>query len=114
MYVKSTPIPGRRDVLSIVTEVRAATAGLREGAQLHFHRAWDRNIGGRLFVRHTGVANLNPIAAMSPQTSILGRCPNCGESLEEHDVLISYERGSDTEYYAECPGCLDVVHPVRE
>ena len=50
---------------------------------------------------------------MSRQTSILGRCPNCGEPLDEHDVLISYERETDTEYYAECPNCLDVVHPDR-
>lgn len=49
---------------------------------------------------------------MPSQTSLLGRCPQCGEPIEEHDVLISYERDSGTEHYAECPGCREVVHPL--
>ncbi|MFB6085814.1 MAG: hypothetical protein ABEJ84_03250 [Halodesulfurarchaeum sp.] len=51
---------------------------------------------------------------MPGQTSIQGRCPNCGESIDDRDVLISYELPSGTEYYAECPSCLEVVHPERK
>ncbi|MEF8893358.1 DUF7837 family putative zinc-binding protein [Halodesulfurarchaeum sp.] len=50
---------------------------------------------------------------MSSQTSRVGRCPHCTESLGQHDVLISYERGGSTEYYAECPTCEAVVRPEQ-
>ena len=59
-----------------------------------------------------GQPDTNPLRYMSSQTSILGRCPHCGETIGEHDVLISYERDTDTEHYAECPSCEAVVHPT--
>ncbi len=50
---------------------------------------------------------------MSRQTARLGHCPRCETPLAEHDVLIQYDRTDGTEYYAECPNCEAVVHPVR-
>lgn len=44
-------------------------------------------------------------------TSTLGRCPNCSAHIPTTRLLIEYETSEGPARYAECPGCLDVVHP---
>jgi predicted RNA-binding Zn-ribbon protein involved in translation (DUF1610 family) len=42
----------------------------------------------------------------------LGRCPDCGESISQHWLLVEYETDEgDTGIWAECPDCDDVVAP---
>ncbi len=49
---------------------------------------------------------------MPEDPEILGRCPNCGESISEVWLLVEYEiDGGDTGIWAECPDCDDVVAP---
>jgi hypothetical protein len=49
---------------------------------------------------------------MNEDTSILGRCPDCGESISSAWLLIEYENGDGaTDVWAECPGCEAVVSP---
>lgn len=43
---------------------------------------------------------------------ILGRCPNCDETIPTHNVLIRYRSAEGwPRTFAECPNCTDVVHP---
>jgi len=49
---------------------------------------------------------------MTRNTSILGRCPECGEEVSTAWVLIEYERADgSTGVWAECPTCGEVVSP---
>ncbi|QLH83784.1 hypothetical protein [Halosimplex pelagicum] len=49
---------------------------------------------------------------MNADESSLGRCPDCGEQIPEAWLLIEYETDeSETEIWAECPTCEDVVAP---
>lgn len=45
--------------------------------------------------------------------SILGACPDCGETIPSDRLLIKYttEEGWPR-MFAECPSCRDVVHPA--
>ena len=44
--------------------------------------------------------------------TMLGRCPNCDESIPRCNKIIEYETDDGwTAIFAECPDCLDVVHP---
>lgn len=50
---------------------------------------------------------------MSLHQSTLGSCPNCGEAVAEHNVLIKYEtEDGEPGVWAECPGCRGVVDPT--
>ncbi|EMA31922.1 hypothetical protein C444_07600 [Haloarcula japonica DSM 6131] len=49
---------------------------------------------------------------MSSQNPRLGGCPRCGEEIQHRHVLIAYETGDEPRYWAECPGCGDVVDPA--
>ncbi|WP_436927596.1 DUF7837 family putative zinc-binding protein [Halosimplex amylolyticum] len=42
----------------------------------------------------------------------LGTCPECGSALVPADVIVEYETDNGHRYYAECPACETVVHPV--
>ncbi|WP_459193238.1 DUF7837 family putative zinc-binding protein [Halosimplex sp. J119] len=49
---------------------------------------------------------------VTQESSRLGVCPVCGEEVLSRHVLISYETESgETDVWAECPDCHDVVHP---
>jgi len=49
---------------------------------------------------------------MPNDPEILGRCPDCGESISRVWVLVEYETDNgDTGIWAECPVCDDVVAP---
>lgn len=42
----------------------------------------------------------------------LGHCPVCGTAIPSRHKLIEYETESGwLTMFAECPDCLDVVHP---
>lgn len=41
----------------------------------------------------------------------LGRCPYCEAEITSAQILIQYETVDSSETFAECPECLDVVHP---
>lgn len=41
----------------------------------------------------------------------LGRCPYCEAEISSAQILIQYETADSSETFAECPECLDVVHP---
>lgn len=44
-------------------------------------------------------------------TRPVGNCPDCETSITDRHVLIEYETATGPAMFAECPGCLDVVHP---
>jgi len=49
---------------------------------------------------------------MPNDAEILGRCPDCGESISRAWLLVEYETDDgDTGIWAECPDCDDVVAP---
>lgn len=48
---------------------------------------------------------------MSTDTPLLGHCPKCAGRIAGHQVLIEYQRGTETAVYAECSQCRAVVHP---
>lgn len=49
---------------------------------------------------------------MTDDTSILGRCPDCGERISRAGVLVEYEKDDGTVgIWAECPQCGSVVSP---
>jgi len=49
---------------------------------------------------------------MPDDPEILGRCPDCGESISQPWVLVEYEtEDGETGIWAECPACEDVVAP---
>jgi predicted RNA-binding Zn-ribbon protein involved in translation (DUF1610 family) len=49
---------------------------------------------------------------MTDGPEILGRCPDCGESISRTWLLVEYQTDDgDTRIWAECPDCDDVVAP---
>lgn len=45
-------------------------------------------------------------------TTTLGRCPTCDGTIPRDNKLIEYKTKKGwTAMFAECPSCLDVVHP---
>ena len=50
---------------------------------------------------------------MGPQNPPVGTCPECGEDIPSHRVLIEYETEDGPDMFAECMGCGEVVHPVQ-
>lgn len=48
---------------------------------------------------------------MTSNQSVLGTCPSCDEPIPDHRLLIEYDSGGRRAMFAECPSCLDVVHP---
>lgn len=45
--------------------------------------------------------------------SILGTCPDCGETIPSSRLLMKYTRENGwPRIFAECQGCGDVVHPA--
>ncbi|WP_246045817.1 Lar family restriction alleviation protein [Halorussus ruber] len=48
---------------------------------------------------------------MSTQSPDLGDCPFCGSEIHNANVLIEYQSEDGTSFWAECPGCGDVVDP---
>ena len=48
---------------------------------------------------------------MTTNQSILGACPACETPIPRGRLLIEYRADGDRKMYAECPSCLDVVHP---
>jgi len=46
-------------------------------------------------------------------TATVGDCPVCGTGVSGIDVLIEYETDTGPAAYAECPGCREVVDPLR-
>ena len=44
--------------------------------------------------------------------STLGSCPDCDTAIPDTCLLIRYETAEGwPKQFAECPECLDVVHP---
>jgi endogenous inhibitor of DNA gyrase (YacG/DUF329 family) len=43
----------------------------------------------------------------------VGDCPVCGTGVPRIDVLIEYGTDTGPAAYAECPGCREVVDPLR-
>lgn len=44
---------------------------------------------------------------------ILGECPDCAVSIPSANLLIRYETADGwPRFFAECPQCLEPVHPV--
>lgn len=55
---------------------------------------------------------LLPPLFMPDDTQLLGRCPDCGESIPTGWLLVEYEKDNgETGIWAECPECSDVVAP---
>lgn len=49
---------------------------------------------------------------MAETSSQLGTCPSCGNHIPGTSLLIEYETpAGDTDCFAECVVCDDVVHP---
>jgi predicted RNA-binding Zn-ribbon protein involved in translation (DUF1610 family) len=49
---------------------------------------------------------------MTQNTSVLGRCPECGADISRAWLLIEYEKTDGTTgIWAECPTCGEVVSP---
>lgn len=48
---------------------------------------------------------------MSTESQSLGACPECGAAISPGAVLVEYERDGRRVVYAECPGCVEPVHP---
>lgn len=48
---------------------------------------------------------------MSTTATTLGTCPRCTAHIPATRLLIEYRTDDGPAMYAECPGCLDVVHP---
>lgn len=41
----------------------------------------------------------------------LGACPICDASIDRRQCLVEYEREESRTEFAECPDCLNIVHP---
>ncbi|EFW91671.1 hypothetical protein ZOD2009_12492 [Haladaptatus paucihalophilus DX253] len=50
---------------------------------------------------------------MATESSRLGMCPNCGNSITSGYLLIEYDTEDGSERFAECPSCEDIVHPAH-
>jgi NAD-dependent SIR2 family protein deacetylase len=49
---------------------------------------------------------------MSPDSSSLGHCPDCGRSIPPGWKLIEYEQEDGSMgVFAECPSCEEVIKP---
>jgi NAD-dependent SIR2 family protein deacetylase len=49
---------------------------------------------------------------MSPDSSPLGHCPECGRSIPDGWKLIEYERADgEPGVFAECPSCESIIRP---
>ncbi|WP_353633943.1 hypothetical protein ABSL23_12400 [Halobacterium sp. NMX12-1] len=48
---------------------------------------------------------------MSTESQSLGACPECGAAIPPGAVLVEYERDDGPVVYAECPECVEPVHP---
>jgi predicted RNA-binding Zn-ribbon protein involved in translation (DUF1610 family) len=66
---------------------------------------------GSGLICHTQAGTTSSLTKMSSQSQRLGACPRCGEEIRHGHVLIEYDVGNGTEYWAECPGCGEVVDP---
>jgi len=51
------------------------------------------------------------VISVSTSPSAAGTCPQCGEAVPTHRLLIEYETTDGQAAFAECPTCDDVVHP---
>ncbi|MCD2199568.1 hypothetical protein LPA44_06625 [Halobacterium sp. KA-4] len=49
--------------------------------------------------------------SMSTESKSLGVCPECGAAIPSGAVLVEYERNGHQVVYAECPDCVEPVHP---
>lgn len=45
------------------------------------------------------------------QEGSLGSCSICSAEIEDDRLLVEYETGGNQRVYAECPDCLNIVHP---
>lgn len=45
------------------------------------------------------------------QEPALGSCPICEAPIGERRALVEYETGGSRSTFAECPDCLNIVHP---
>lgn len=54
-----------------------------------------------------------PVIPMQSRNSTHGTCPTCGETLQSHDILITYDTDDGTSHFADCPACRRVVHPTE-
>jgi len=48
---------------------------------------------------------------MTSKTQSLGVCPECSAEIPSGAVLVEYERDGGPVVYAECPDCVEPVHP---
>ncbi|QCQ77385.1 hypothetical protein E6P09_18880 (plasmid) [Haloferax mediterranei ATCC 33500] len=49
---------------------------------------------------------------MTSDSTILGRCPDCGAEIEPYQSLIEFEEADGTTgVFAECYSCDEVVRP---
>lgn len=53
----------------------------------------------------------NEVISVSTSPSVAGTCPQCGEAVPSHRLLIEYETANGRSAFAECPTCEDVIHP---
>jgi len=51
------------------------------------------------------------VATMTSKTQSLGVCPECSAEIPSGAVLVEYERDGGPVVYAECPDCVEPVHP---
>jgi hypothetical protein len=65
------------------------------------------------YVRTEGHCHtLPPFPLMSPDSSPLGHCPECGRSIPDGWKLIEYERADgEPGVFAECPSCESIIRP---
>lgn len=56
---------------------------------------------------------MEDLSRHEPDEMVLGRCPACEEPIAPDRLLIQYRTTEGwPRMFAECPECLDVVHPV--
>lgn len=55
--------------------------------------------------------SMAPVPLIATDASTLDECPQCGSTVPEHRVLITYERGDQVAAYATCPACRGPVRP---
>ncbi len=49
---------------------------------------------------------------MPSEHQTLGVCPECGADIPSGSVLLEYEQEGERSVYAECPDCVEPVHPA--
>ncbi len=72
---------------------------------IHFHSGWVA------FLRLRVVESVRTLHTMSSKTQLLGVCPECDADIPPGAVLVEYERNGQRVAYAECPDCVEPVHP---